>query len=57
MICREAAASIPEWHPSALPWRNRPPVILFVLESVRADAVGSFFGGRRVTPVLDSLGC
>jgi Sulfatase len=50
-----AAASIPEWHPSALPWRNRPPVILFVLESVRADVVGSFFGGRRVTPVLDSL--
>jgi hypothetical protein len=51
----QAAASTPEWHPSALDWPNRPPVILFVLESVRADVVGSSFGGRRVTPVLDRL--
>ena len=50
-----AAASLPERRSSPAPWQNRPPVILFVLESVRADVVGSFFNGRRVTPVLDSL--
>jgi Sulfatase len=36
-------------------WPRRPPVILFVLESVRADAVGAFYKGRRVTPVMDAL--
>ncbi len=37
------------------PWPNRPPVILFVLESVRADAVGALYESRRVTPVMDRL--
>jgi hypothetical protein len=36
-------------------WPHKPPVILFVLESVRADAVGAVFAGRRVTPVMDAL--
>ena len=36
-------------------WPVRPPVILFVLESFRADAVGASYGGRAVTPVMDAL--
>jgi arylsulfatase A-like enzyme len=40
--------------PSAA-WPNRPPVILVVLESFRADVVGASYGGREVTPVLDAL--
>lgn len=39
----------------AAAWPQRPPVILFVLESVRAQAVGAFYEGRRVTPVVDAL--
>ncbi|MEO6212064.1 MAG: sulfatase-like hydrolase/transferase [Vicinamibacterales bacterium] len=41
--------------PPTSAWPERPPVILFVLESVRADAIGSSFNGRRVTPVMDGL--
>ncbi len=37
------------------PWSSRRHVVLILLESVRADAVGATFGGRRVTPVLDAL--
>lgn len=37
------------------PWRHRPNVILFVLESFRADAVGAAVNGKPVTPVLDRL--
>jgi len=36
-------------------WPRRPPVILFVLESVRADVVGATHRGHPVTPVLDRL--
>jgi hypothetical protein len=36
-------------------WPDRPAVILFVLESFRADVVGASFAGRPVTPVMDSL--
>jgi hypothetical protein len=36
-------------------WPEKPPVILFLLESVRNDAVGAVYDGRRVTPVLDAL--
>jgi hypothetical protein len=36
-------------------WRQRPDVILIVLESFRADAVGGWVNGRPVTPVLDEL--
>jgi hypothetical protein len=37
------------------PWPVRPPVILFVLESVRNDVVGAVYNGRPVTPVMDAL--
>ncbi len=36
-------------------WQQRPNVLLVVLESVRADAVGATLNGRSVTPVLDAL--
>ena len=37
------------------PWRHRPNVVLVVLESFRADAVGAFVNGKPVTPVIDAL--
>jgi hypothetical protein len=36
-------------------WVRRPNVVFIMLESVRADAVGSQVNGRPVTPVLDAL--
>jgi hypothetical protein len=36
-------------------WRSTPDVVLFVLESFRADAFGGTFEGKAVTPVLDEL--
>lgn len=36
-------------------WVRRPDVVLVVLESFRADAVGRQVDGRSVTPVLDRL--
>jgi hypothetical protein len=36
-------------------WRHRPNVVLFVLESFRADAVGRIVKGTPVTPALDAL--
>lgn len=36
-------------------WKRRPDVVLFVLESFRADVVGAQLAGTRVTPVLDAL--
>jgi hypothetical protein len=36
-------------------WAWRPDVVLVLLESVRADAVGATLDGQRVTPVLDRL--
>jgi hypothetical protein len=41
--------------PPTSPWRSRPDVVLFVLESFRADAVGRTVGGRSVTPTIDAL--
>ena len=38
------------------PWQRKPNVVLFVLESFRADALGHTVGGRSATPVLDALG-
>lgn len=38
-----------------LSWVRRPDVVLIVLESFRADAVGRVVNGRPVTPVLDQL--
>jgi len=37
------------------PWPTRPPVLLFVLESFRADVVGAVYNGHEVTPTLDML--
>jgi hypothetical protein len=36
-------------------WSVTPDVILIVLESFRADAVGASLGGKPVTPVLNEL--
>jgi hypothetical protein len=36
-------------------WRSHPNVILVVLESFRADALGRTVNGRPVTPVLDGI--
>ena len=36
-------------------WRTKPDVVLIVLESFRADAVGAVHNGTPVTPVLDAL--
>jgi hypothetical protein len=41
--------------PPTRTWPVRPPVILFVLESFRADVVGASYRGREVTPVMDAL--
>ena len=38
-----------------VPWAEKPPFILFVLESFRADIVGTMHLGQPVTPVLDGL--
>ncbi len=45
---REAAAEVQ-------PWSTRRDVLLVVLESFRADAVGATLAGRPVTPTLDEL--
>ena len=52
------AGSLPYVDPPASTgtWQQRPDVVLFVLESFRADAVGAMVNGRPVTPVLDELG-
>jgi hypothetical protein len=36
-------------------WPARPPVIVFLLEGVRGDIIGTVQNGRRVTPVMDAL--
>jgi hypothetical protein len=41
--------------PPIIPGARKPNVILIVLESTRADAIGRRVGGRAVTPVLDAL--
>lgn len=51
-------ASVPPYQEAQIPtspWLRRPDVVLIVLESFRADVVGSSFAGRAVTPVLDAL--
>jgi len=37
------------------PWRQKPDVVLIVLESFRADALGRALNGTPVTPALDAL--
>lgn len=49
------AAPYQETPAATAEWRRRPDVILFVLESFRADAVGRLVNGQTVTPVLDGL--
>jgi glucan phosphoethanolaminetransferase (alkaline phosphatase superfamily) len=44
-----------EGHQQPAAWRQRPNVVLFVLESFRADAVDRQLNGKPVTPVLDKL--
>ncbi len=41
--------------PPAAAWPETPPVILFVLESFRADVIGAQQRSQPVTPVLDRL--
>ena len=41
--------------PGAAAWRQRPDVVLVVLESFRADSLGRTVRGRQVTPVLEAL--
>jgi hypothetical protein len=47
-VYRENAAAPPSWP-------SRRDVVMIVLESFRADALGARHGGRAVTPVLDEL--
>ena len=51
----DTPAYIEGQHAAAAGWRQRPDVVLFVLESFRADAVGRRVNGLPVTPVLDGL--
>ncbi len=44
-----------EMAPLSTAWPHRPPVLLFLLESVRADVVGTYYNGRPVTPTMDAL--
>ena len=41
---------------AAAPWPRTPDVLLVVLESFRADLLGSTFEGKPVTPALDAIG-
>ena len=41
--------------PPAARWTQRPDVVLIVLESFRADVVGTVVNGKPVTPVLDAI--
>jgi hypothetical protein len=54
-IAGDLPASAPPASAAAEPWRVRPDVVLILLESVRADAVGAHLNGKAVTPVLDGL--
>jgi hypothetical protein len=40
---------------SAAPWLRTPDVVLFGLESFRADLVGATHDGKPVTPAMDAL--
>jgi hypothetical protein len=37
-------------------WQHQPDVVLFALESFRADLVGASLQGRPITPVMNALG-
>ena len=50
--------SFPAYQPgpaAAPPWHRKPNVVLVLLESFRADAVGRVHNGHPVTPVIDAL--
>lgn len=44
-----------EYTAPTTPWRQRPDVVLVVLESFRADVVGTTRNGAPVTPTLDGI--
>lgn len=50
-----ARAGYPELPIPSVSWRQRPDVVLVVLESFRADVVGAAEGGRPVTPVINGI--
>jgi hypothetical protein len=50
-----AGAAPYEERAPALQWQRQPNVVLIVLESFRADAIGRTIEGKPVTPVLDGL--
>ena len=50
-----AGGAEPYREPAAAAFTSRPNVILIVLESFRADAIGATLNGKPVTPVLDAL--
>jgi hypothetical protein len=50
-----SVATYTEPPPPSGPWPLRPPVLLFVLESFRADVVGATYNGHPVTPTFDAL--
>lgn len=50
-----AAPAYSEKAAAAAPWVRTPDIVLFVLESFRADAVGRIVNGKPATPVLDAL--
>ena len=51
------AGTVPysEYAPGPIVWRSRPDVVLVVLESFRADAIGRAVNGASVTPAIDAL--
>ncbi len=49
------ASEYREGTPEPTQWQYRPNIVLILLESFRADAVGAIHNGKPVTPVLDGL--
>jgi glucan phosphoethanolaminetransferase (alkaline phosphatase superfamily) len=57
-VAGDLPAHVPPYAESTAPvpvWNTRPDVVLIVLESFRADALGAVHDGTPVTPVLDAL--
>ena len=57
-VAGDLPAGVPPYvEPDGAPvhWRSRQDVVLFVLESFRADTRGAILNGHPVTPVLDAL--
>jgi len=57
-VAGDLPATLPPYHEASAQvqqWPHRRDVVLIVLESFRADAVGATLGGQLVTPTLDEL--